>query len=112
MHYSKAEEKARVRDSWEGKFIYQQHHYSLTPPPPVDGPTLVKPTIDLQALCAHRLYSSQIASLTPLLLPADLGLPLEDLILLKDDFGRVEEQLAAEDADLLNERVMYVKREE
>jgi hypothetical protein len=65
----------------------------------------------VESLCAHRLYSSQIANLTPLLLKPNLGLPAEDSVLLAEDLGREEETLAQEDIDLLNEKIMWTKKE-
>jgi hypothetical protein len=85
---SKIQEKERVTKLWEGKFLFEPHYYDLTPPPPLSGPTIIKPTVDIEMLCAHRLHSSQIANFSPLLLGVDLGLPVEDLVILSEEYGK------------------------
>lgn len=108
---SKNEQKARNKQSWEGKFLFQKHYSDLTPPPPLDGPTIIKPTIDIESLCAHRLYSSQIVNLTPLLVPYDMGITVEDFFLARDELTMEKKEMAPEDDDILNEKVMWVRRE-
>lgn len=58
------------------KFMFTPDIFSLTTPPPLNGTTIIKPSIDKHSLTAHRFTSSQLNNTVPLLIPADMGLPL------------------------------------
>ena len=74
MAHNHTEDKRKLTRSCEERFLYQEYHFDLTPLPPYDGATIIKPTIDVEALTNNKLFSSQIATFTPLLLPVDLKL--------------------------------------
>lgn len=57
----------------------------------------------------HRLHSSQLISLAPLLVGADLDLPAEELVI-EEEYGRYEEKMAQEDLDILEETMMLAKK--
>lgn len=57
----------------------------------------------------HRLHSSQLVSLAPLLVGADLDLPAEELVI-EEEYGRYEEKMAQEDLDILEENMMLGKK--
>lgn len=76
---------------------------------PLQGATIIKPAVNIDLLTMHRLHSSQLASLSPLLVGADLDLPAEELVI-EEEYGRSEEKMAQEDLDILEENMMLVKK--
>jgi len=112
MSHMHSEDKRKLTRSLEGRFLYQEYHFDLTPPPPYDGATIIKPTIDVEALTNHKVFSSNIAALTSFLIPADFKLSPEDLVLLASDFGsqKGREEMAEEDAEILREKAMWAKK--
>lgn len=64
--------------------------YDMTPPPPVPYPKLYHYSLDPARHYTHRLLPSFLINSKPLLIPCDIGLPLEELILFHKQYNQSE----------------------
>jgi hypothetical protein len=85
MHQRNHQDSAKT--AWQDNFLFKPLRYDVTPPPPLDGATIIKPSMDVEALVANRLFSAELAAMNPLLLPADMGMPPDKLFLLKAEMA-------------------------
>ena len=87
----------------------------MTPPPPLPFPKLYYYSLDPARHYHHRFTPAFISSTKPLLIGADLGLPVDELILFSKDynstevcFDRFQGILDEEDEALIKETLMDV----
>ena len=78
-------------------FLLSPPLYDLTPPPPTAYPKAYRIALDPTRHYTHKVLPSFLASSKPLLTHADIGLPVEEMVLYSAHYQNDEGELHPDD---------------